>query len=252
MTQTYGTLLLLRHGESVFNAISTFTGLLDVQLTEAGERQVGVAATLIKDAGLRPDLFIRSPMVRAIRTLDLLQNELGVTGIPTETTWRLAERDYGCLTGVPKAEARARLGEEAYFTMRRTMHGRPPAASAEQIASWREPAPLQDAGPLRPGMGESLQDVVERVRPLWEGQLRERLAAGASIFIVSHGNTLRALCTTMSNLTDAETETLNIPAGHPLVYLVDGNGIVYPRLGLYLDDEAARREVAWIAAEGGT
>ncbi len=251
MDHTEGTLLLLRHGESVFNASKTFTGLLDVGLTPAGERQVGVAARLIREAGLHPDLVLRSPMRRAIRTADLLLDALGLDGVPLAASWRLSERDYGCLTGVSKSDARARHGQEAFFTWRRTMHGRPPAASADQVASWREPAPLAEAGPLRPGMGESLHDVVERVAPLWD-ELRERLARGDSVFVVSHGNTLRALCAVMTGLTDEETEHLNIPAGHPLVFRVDAAGRVHPRAGTYLDHDAASAAAERVAAEGGT
>jgi 2,3-bisphosphoglycerate-dependent phosphoglycerate mutase len=251
MDHTQGTLLLLRHGESVFNASKTFTGLLDVGLTPAGERQVGVAARLIREAGLHPDLLVRSPMLRAIRTADLLLGALGLEDVPVATSWRLSERDYGCLTGVSKADARARHGAEAFFTWRRTMHGRPPAASAEQVASWRDPAPLAGAEPLRPGMGESLHDVVQRVRPLWD-ELRETLVGGACVFVVSHGNTLRALCAVMVGLTDDETEHLNIPAGHPLVFRVDAAGRVRPRSGTYLDHDAAHEAANRVAAEGGT
>ena len=251
MDDTPGTLLLLRHGESVYNASSTFTGLLDVELTRAGERQVGVAAQLIREAGLHPDLLIRSPMLRAIRTAELLIEDLRLAGVPTQTTWRLSERDYGCLTGVSKKEARARYGEEAFFAWRRTMHGRPPAASPEQLATWSSPAPLGDVGPLHAGVGESLHDVVERVTPLWQ-ELRERLTRGSCLFVVSHGNTLRALCAAMIGLSDHETERLNIPAGHPLVFHVDANGQVHPRKGVYLDHTAAQTAAAQVAAEGGT
>lgn len=247
-----GTLLLLRHGESIYNATSTFTGLLDVGLSPAGERQLAVAAGLIARAGLRPDLVVSSPMLRARRTTELLTHHLGLGDVPIETTWRLSERDYGCLTGVPKTVAAARHGEENFFVWRRTLHGRPPAASPGQRASWVDPPPLADAGPLRPGMGESLYDVVERVRPLWEESLRDRLAAGACVFVVAHGNSLRALCAVIDQLTDREIEDLNIPAGHPLVYAVDGSGRVTPRGGRYLDDDAARAAAARVAAEGGT
>lgn len=252
MDATDGTLLLLRHGLSHFNYASTFTGLLDVGLTASGESQVGVAAALIRAAGLHPDLIVRSPMLRAIRTAGLLIGHLGLSGVPVETTWRLCERDYGCLTGVSKKAARTRYGEEAFFTWRRTMHGRPPAASPEQVQSWSVFAPVNDCGPLSLGMGESLHDVVDRVRPLWEDRLRGLLAGGACVFVISHGNTLRALCSAMAGLTDAETEDLNIPAGHPLVFRVDAAGEIHPRFGVYLDDVAAQVEVAKVAAEGGT
>lgn len=246
-----GHLVLLRHGESVFNATSTFTGLLDVGLSPAGERQVGVAAQLLRAAGLRPDVVVMSPMRRAARTAELLLGHLGVDA-PLEITWRLSERDYGCLTGVSKKVAVERHGDEAFFGWRRTLHGRPPAASPEQRASWTDPAPLPDTGPLVAGAGESLHDVVERVRPLWDEDLRARLAAGACVFVVAHGNSLRALCAVMEGLSDEEVENLNIPAGHPLLYAVDPAGRVHPRGGRYLDDDAARRDAAKVAAEGGT
>ncbi len=247
---TRGRLLLLRHGESTFNAESRFTGLLDVPLSPAGEAQVGVAAALISDAHLRPDLLVTTPMVRARRTTELLLAGLGLTGIPELVTWRLVERDYGCLTGMPKTDARALLGEEAFFTLRRTMHGRPPAVSPAQEATWPLP-PVADRGPLVPGAGESLADVVARVRPVWEETLLPALTRGDTVFVVAHGNSLRALASCMEHLTDSETEALNIPAGHPLVYAVE-NARVSPRGGTYLDAGAAARASAIVAAEGGT
>ena len=282
-------LLLLRHGESTLNASSTFTGLLDAPLSPAGEAQVGVAASLIAEAGLRPDLIVTTPMLRARRTTDLLLAGLGLTaeagvdlggpgpttrnagglpapaaGVPVVSrphpsttaaggvrevvTWRLIERDYGCLTGLAKSDARALLGEDAFFTLRRTMNGRPPAASAGQEASWPL-EPVADRGPLVPGAGESLADVVRRVRPVWADVISPALTAGEVVFVVAHGNSLRALCAVMEHLDDAETECLNIPAGHPLVYDVrDG----VPRGGRYLDHAAARDAARLVAAEGGT
>lgn len=243
-------LLLLRHGESTFNASGTFTGLLDVPLSPAGERQVAVAARLIDGAGLRPDLLISTPMLRARRTADLLLAALGLTGVPSVITWRLVERDYGCLTGMSKTDARALLGEDAFFTLRRTMAGRPPAASPSQTASWPV-APVADRGPLQPGAGESLADVVTRVRPVWTETIEPALARGDNVFVVAHGNSLRALCSIADKLTDAETEALNIPAGHPLVYRWDGHQVT-PRGGSYLDAGAAETASAIVAAEGGT
>ncbi len=245
-----GRLLLLRHGESTLNATSTFTGLLDAPLTPAGEAQVGVAASLAAAAGLRPDLLVTTPMLRARRTAELLLAGLGLVGVPEVVTWRLVERDYGCLTGMSKADARALLGEEAFFTLRRTMRGRPPAASADQAASWPL-APVADRGPLVPGSGESLADVVERSAPVWARTILPALASGADVFVVAHGNSLRALSAIMEDLDDAETERLNIPAGHPLLYAYSADGLV-PRGGRYLDAAAADEAADQVAAEGGT
>lgn len=249
MATNDGVLVLLRHGESTFNASQTFTGLLDADLTAAGEHQVGIAAHLLADADLHPTLLVTSPMLRAARTAELLFGHLGE--IPeTILTWRLVERDYGCLTRVSKADARERHGEDAFFTWRRTMHGRPPAASEAQRASWTDPPPVPDSGPLTPGCGESLADVVARVEPVWREVLVPRLRAGETVAVVSHGNTLRGLVTVMEHLSDTAAEQLNIPAGHPLVYRLASDGTLSE--GAYLDEESAAVATAAVAAEGGT
>lgn len=243
-------LLLLRHGESVFNATSTFTGLLDVPLAERGERQLEVAAGLIGAAGLRPDLIVTSPMLRARRTTDLLLGTLGLEVLPRTITWRLCERDYGSLTGMSKAKAKQVFGEGIFFAMRRTVNGRPPPATERQRATWTV-APVADSGPLVAGMGESLRDVIARVRPVWDEEVRPALEQGRSVFVIAHGNSLRALCAAMEGLDDDEVEGLNIPAGHPLVYSWQ-DGSLEPRGGRYLDDAAARTASEAIAGEGGT
>lgn len=248
-----GALILLRHGESDFNAAQIFTGLLESRLTQAGIDQVQIAARLIQACALHPDLIVTSPMLRARQTLDALGTLLPLEHLEeteTITTWRLAERDYGCLTGLGKAECRRMFGEEAFFTWRRTMHGRPPAASAEQRASWVDPPPLADSEPLVAGSGESLADVAERVRPLWAETLQPEAAAGRVILVVAHGNTLRALADIIWDMTDEEVEQLNIPAGHPLVVDVAPDGTAAP--GRYLDDDAAQSAADAVAAEGGT
>ena len=244
-----GAMIWLRHGESAFNAAQIFTGLLDPPMTEAGFAQVDEAASLIIEVDLHPDLVVTSPMLRSTQTLDRLRETIDLDGVETITSWRLAERDYGSLTGVSKAVAREQLGEEAFFRLRRTMHGRPPAATAEQRASWVDPAPAE-AGPLVAGDGESLADVIERVTPLWVDLLQPMAAAGHIVLVVGHGNTLRALAAALGIVTDAEIEALNIPAGHPLVIDVASTGEA--RMGHYLDAGAARIAAEAVAAEGGT
>ncbi|HZK05477.1 MAG TPA: 2,3-bisphosphoglycerate-dependent phosphoglycerate mutase [Actinomycetaceae bacterium] len=277
-----GTLVILRHGESTFNAAKVFTGLLDADVTEAGLAQVEEAARLMVDEGMVPDVVVTSPMLRAVRTTDRLLAELTGLGaipspaaVPRRVTWRLVERDYGVLTGVSKAESREILGEEAFFTWRRTLHGRPRAARPRQVASWTDPPPVADSGPLVAGSGESLADVIERVRPVWEQRLvpffeRSELhddGAGPSVqrrapqgarsdrgscaALIAHGNTLRALSAVIDQLEPSEVEELNIPAGHPLAYEVRG-GVAQPRGGRYLDGAAAQLAASIVAAEGGT
>ncbi|MDO5494505.1 MAG: 2,3-bisphosphoglycerate-dependent phosphoglycerate mutase [bacterium] len=266
-----GYLVILRHGESTFNAAQVFTGLLDADVTAAGLAQVVEAARLMVQAGLTPERIVTSPMLRALRTTERLIAELGSLGalpeappssgsplfpddgaspLPIHVSWRLNERDYGILTGVPKAEARERYGEDAFFTWRRTLHGRPPAATPEQAAGWTAPPPVAERGTLVPGQGESLADVIDRVTPFWEW-LAPQVESGACIGLVAHGNTLRALAAVMDGLGASEVEELNIPAGHPLVYRVHG-GLASPRGGFYLDDDAAQIAADKVAAEGGT
>ena len=240
--------MLVRHGETTFNAAQVFTGLLDAPLASSGEAQVEVAADLIRAEGLVPDLVWQSTMLRASRTTELLLGHLGIDP-EVRSTWRLVERAYGCLTNVSKHDARERFGEEAFFTWRRTLNGRPPAASPEQVAGWHDPAPVADRGPLDAGIGESLSDVMLRVEPWWTDELEPALAAGQTVFLVAHGNTLRALAALVAGMTDEQVERLNIPAGHPLVVpWSDG------RLGTarYLDSDAAHVAAAMVAAEGGT
>ncbi|MFT3874811.1 MAG: 2,3-bisphosphoglycerate-dependent phosphoglycerate mutase [Propioniciclava sp.] len=245
-----GTLMLLRHGETTFNAGQVFTGLLDAGLTPAGESQVAVAAGLITDEGLVPDVLWQSTMLRARRTTELLLGHLGLDGVPIKESWRLVERAYGCLTGVSKSDARRLHGEEAFFAWRRTMRGRPLHADPATVATWTDPGPVPERGPLDAGIGESLADVVARVEPVWHEQIRPAVqAAESTVFLVAHGNTLRALAAVMHHLPDRDVEHLNIPAGHPFVVSVTPEQVGEPR---YLDPHTAHHAAAAVAAEGGT
>lgn len=258
-----GVLVLIRHGESAFNAAQIFTGLLDVDVTQRGLLQVDRAADLLREAGLVPDEVLASSMLRALSTAERLIARLSDPDAaadassvseppPVRTTWRLAERDYGVLTGMPKAEARELVGEEAFFTLRRTRDGKPPAASPEQRASWVDPPPLADSGPLEAGMSESLADVIDRVTPVWE-ELRDALAGNDRVIaVVAHGNSLRALAAVIDDLDAGEVAELNIPVAHPLVYRVGEEGRAAPRGGEYLDPHGAEHAAELVAAEGGT
>ena len=227
-----GTLMLLRHGETTFNAAQVFTGLLDVDLAPSGEAQVAIAARLIAAEGLVPDVLWQSTMRRAQRTTELLLGHLGRPQVPVLASWRLVERAYGCFTNLAKAEARRRYGEEAFFSWRRTM-----------------PAPVPERGPLPGGAGESLADVAARVMPFWRGTIEPLLADGRTVFVVSHGNTLRALASVVFDLPDDQVEHLKIPAGHPQVVTLADGIQARPR---YLDPHTARIAADAVAAEGGT
>ncbi len=245
-----GTLTLLRHGESTYNAAQVFTGLLDVDLSPRGERQARAAGLLLAERGAIPDVVLSSPLRRARRTAVAVLAELGL-GVPLIEEWRLEERDYGVLTGVPKRTVAERYGHDAFFAWRRTLHGRPPAAEPADVARWGLVS-TRPPGLPAPGAGESLDDVIARVRPCWEEEIRGRLTAGLRVLVVAHGNSLRALCTLIDELDEDELEALNLPAGQPLQYDTTPGGRCTPRGGRYLDPQSATAGADLIAAEGGT
>lgn len=245
-----GTLVLLRHGESEFNAAQIFTGLLDVALTPRGEEQAREAGRLLRVHGLRPDLVLTSPMQRCAQTTSLVRESAGLDGVPVTRSWRLAERDYGNLTGVPKHEAKDRLGAAGYITVRRTLDGAPPPAAPEQADSWPDAYTEPGSGLPTPGSSESLRDVIGRVAPLWD-DVRDLLADARTVLVVGHGNSLRALCAVLDELSPDEVQDLNLPPGEPLVYQWASGGLA-PRGGRYLDPDDALAAAARIAHEGGT
>ena len=241
-----GELILVRHGESTFNAEQRFTGLLDVPLTAHGQEQCHEAADLLIEADLHPEVVITTPLRRAADTAAVIVERLDLAAPDVE--WRLAERDYGWLTNLPKQLVRQIFGEEAFFTWRRTIDGKPPTAPAPLVRSWGELAETPGLGPLQPGMSESLREVIERVRPAWQ-QWRPDLLAGRHVLVVAHGNSLRALCAVIDDLSDAEVEELNLPSGQPLVYRFAADGSA---TGRYLDPHTAHARASAVAAEGGT
>ena len=246
----HGTLVLLRHGESELNAAGVFTGLLDVGLSERGRDQARRAARLLAAAGILPQRVWTSPMRRAVATTEEVVRELGLDAALVAPSWRLAERDYGSLTGVPKTAARERYGPEGYVTVRRTLDGSPGPATEAERARWPvAPYVEEGSGLPEPGSGETLREVVDRVAPVWP-RLRADLEAGRTLLVVGHGNSLRGLCLVLHDLAPQEVEELNIPPGQPLVSTWS-DGALRPRGGRYLD-EAAHAEARRIAAEGGT
>lgn len=240
-----GQLVLLRHGESTYNAEQRFTGLLDVPMTTYGIQQCHEAADLLISEGIQPDLVVTTGLERAWRTAEVICQRMV---LPTaERWWRLCERDYGWLTNLPKTLVRQMFGDQAFFEWRRTIDGKPPTAPAPLVKSWGVLARTADVGPLRPGMSESLREVIERVRPAWQ-QLRAQMLAGRHVLVSAHGNSLRALCALVENLDDHQVEKLNLPSGQPMVYtFIDGQ--VSAR---YLDPSTALARAAAVAAEGGT
>ena len=211
-------LVLLRHGQSAWNLENRFTGWWDVDITDKGAAEARAAGAMLKAAGFDFDTCFTSVQTRAIKTLNIVLEEMGRLWLPVTKDWRLNERHYGGLTGLDKAETAARHGDEQVHIWRRSFDIPPPplaAGSAFDVASDRRYAGI--AVPLT----ESLKDTIARVLPYWETAIAPRLRAGERIVISAHGNSLRALVKHLSGISDADIASLEIPTGQPLVYELD-------------------------------
>jgi 2,3-bisphosphoglycerate-dependent phosphoglycerate mutase len=240
-----GTLILLRHGQSQANADGLFTGLRDAMLTVHGCDEARRAAMLIERAGLHPAAWFCSPLQRALETAKIVKTVLTSPPDHIEVDWRLAERNYGALTGKRKTDILAEYGQEQFLTWRRSVHTAPPPLTHEQfLALGNLPEWL--------GLTESLADVIARVSTLWRERIEPTLHGGNDVLVIAHGNSLRALCTVLDHLDADAVAALNIPTGHPLVYRFDDDGHPLTRGGLYLDAAAAAIAADTIAREGGT
>ena len=209
--------MLLRHGESVANARSLFTGVLNVGLTPAGERDCELAGARLRQVQFTPDLIITSWLVRGWRTAELVAEEIGYRGT-VERHWELNERNYGDLSGLEKSEVRERYGDEQFLYWRRSYAGRPPPLPAATVTLWRSLPPFDHLPSQALVPTESLADVVQRIRPWWQGALAPTLAAGRDVLVVAHGNSLRALCAVIDTLDEDELAALNLPNARPLLY----------------------------------
>ncbi len=243
-------LVLLRHGQSTANAGDTFSGWMDVALTARGEREALRAAELLASAGFVPGVVHTSLLRRSTHTAELVLAALDRSWLPVARSWRLNERHYGALQGRRRADVLAEVGEETFMRWRRSYDERPPVedrhASAELQADARYRLLPTNALPN----AESLADVARRVLPYWQDIVAADVAAGRVPLVVAHGNSLRALCMILDQLSPAEVEGLNIPTGVPLVYDLDGQWRPRVRGGVYLDPEAAAVGATEVAAQG--
>ncbi|MCX7960747.1 MAG: 2,3-diphosphoglycerate-dependent phosphoglycerate mutase [Burkholderiales bacterium] len=242
-------LVLLRHGESVWNRENRFTGWTDVALSPAGAEEARAAGRLLAADGWLFDLAFTSVLKRAIHTLDLVLETLDQCWIPVVKDWRLNERHYGALQGLDKAETAARYGEAQVLAWRRSYDTPPPALdAADPRAPWHD---RRYAGIPRERLplAESLKDTVARVLPCWHEAIAPQVRAGRSVLVAAHGNSLRALVKYLDGMSEADVVGLNIPTGVPLVYELDA--ALRPLARRYLGDadEVARR-IAAVAAQG--
>jgi 2,3-bisphosphoglycerate-dependent phosphoglycerate mutase len=209
------TLVLIRHGQSAWNLENRFTGWWDVDVTEKGVEEARAAGRLLKEKGLDFDQCYTSVQSRAIKTLNLVLEEMGRLWLPVEKDWRLNERHYGGLTGLNKAETAAKHGDAQVKIWRRSFDIPPPVLEAG--SEFDLAADRRYAGIPIPST-ESLKDTIARVLPYWESTIAPDLKAGKRVVISAHGNSLRALVKHLSNIPDDEITELEIPTGQPIVY----------------------------------
>jgi 2,3-bisphosphoglycerate-dependent phosphoglycerate mutase len=242
-------IVLLRHGESIWNKENLFTGWTDVDLSDQGTVEARRSGELLKAGGFTFDLAFTSVLKRAIRTLWITLDELDLMWIPVVHSWRLNERHYGALQGLNKAQTAAKYGDEQVLVWRRSYDTSPP--------------PLEEADPRFPGrdpryrtlskaelpLTECLKDTVARFLPYWHQTIVPAIQSGKKIIIAAHGNSLRALVKYLDNISDQEIVSLNIPTGVPLVYELDA--ALKPIKNYYLGDpDEVARAAAVVAAQG--
>jgi len=244
------TLVLLRHGESEWNAKGLFTGWVDVGLSEVGKQEAVHGGRLLAESGQRPDVVHTSVLTRAIQTANLGLEEAGLLWLPTRRSWRLNERHYGALQGKDKAATRREFGDEQFMLWRRSYDVPPPPIPDDDPLSQADDPRYAGLPPeLRPRT-ECLKDVVARMLPYWYDAVVPDLVAGQTVLIVAHGNSLRALVKHLDGISDAAIAELNIPTGIPLVYELDDAFRPAVPGGRYLDPEAAAEAAEAVKNQG--
>ena len=242
------TLVLLRHGESVWNQENRFTGWEDVDLAPEGEQEARHAGSLFRQANLFPDVVHTSLLKRAIRTANIALTAADRHWIPVRRNWRLNERHYGDLQGRNKAETLSQFGEEQFMIWRRSFDTPPPPVSRESKYHPANDARYRDLAPEQLPATEALSHVLERMLPYWYDAIVPDLRAGHVTLVAAHGNSLRALVMHLRGLTTDEVVALNIPTGIPLRIELDD--ALQPLSVAYLDPRAAEAAAAKVANQG--
>ncbi|HEY2831581.1 MAG TPA: phosphoglyceromutase [Sporichthyaceae bacterium] len=249
-TDTTYRLLLLRHGQSEWNAKNLFTGWVDVDINAKGEAEAAHGGRLMAERDLRPDVVHTSLLRRAIRTAELALHAADRHWIPVRRSWRLNERHYGALQGKDKKATLEQFGEEQFLRWRRSYDTPPPPLpDGDEFSQVGDPryAALPDEIVPRT---ECLADVVRRMLPYWYDDIVPDLRAGGLVLVVAHGNSLRALVKHLDGMSDAAVVGLNVPTGIPLYYRLDASLRPIVSGGEYLDPKAAADAAAAVAAQG--
>ena len=245
-----GTLVLLRHGESDWNAKGLFTGWVDVGLAAKGRQEAEAAGRMLTDAGITPDIVHTSVLTRAIQTANAALESAGLSWLPVKRSWRLNERHYGALQGKDKAQTREEFGDEQFMLWRRSYDvPPPPIADDDPLSQASDPRYATLPPELRP-RSECLRDVVQRMLPYWYDAIVPDLAAGKIVLVVAHGNSLRGLVKHLDGISDADIAALNIPTGIPLLYELDASFVPEIKGGRYLDPEAAAAAAEAVKNQG--
>ncbi len=242
-------LVLLRHGESIWNKENRFTGWADVDLSEKGIQEAKQAGNILKQNGFSFDVAFSSVLKRAIRTLWIVQDEMNFMWIPVNISWRLNERYYGALQGLNKAETAAKYGEEQVLKWRRSYDIRPPALEKTDERFPGNDPRYKDLDNKDVPLTECLKDTVKRFLPYWHEVIAPLIRAGKRVIISAHGNSIRALVKYLDNISDIDIADLNIPTGIPLIYELDES--LKPVKHYYLGDpDEIKRATEAVARQG--
>ena len=241
--------VLLRHGESIWNKENRFTGWTDVDLSEKGIQEAKEAAILLKEGGYTFDIAYTSVLRRGIKTLWIVLDDMDLMWIPVYRSWRLNERHYGALQGYFKSEMAKEIGEEQVLIWRRSYDVPPPALKTSDPRYPGNEKKYADLSSDELPLSECLKDTVARVLPYWHEIIIPTIKSGKKVLISAHGNSLRALVKYLDNMPDEEVVKLNIPTGVPLIYELDDD--LKPITHYYLGDaEQIAQAIEAVAAQG--
>ena len=216
-------LVMIRHGQSQWNLENRFTGWKDVDLSEQGVQGAKKAGEDLKKDGFVFDIAYTSFQKRAIKTLNLVLEEIDELHIPVVKSWRLNERHYGALQGLNKAETAKKYGDEQVHIWRRSFDVPPPALEDDDERNVKFDAKYKDLDPKDMPKGESLKDTINRVMPFWESDISKSIKDGKNVIIAAHGNSLRALIKYLLEIDNEKILDLNLPTGVPLIFEIDEN-----------------------------
>ena len=242
-------LVLIRHGESIWNKENRFTGWTDVDLSETGVQEAMEAGKVLKNAGYHFEVAYTSYLTRAIRTLWLIQQEMDLLWIPVYKSWRLNEKHYGLLQGLNKSEMAEQYGEEQVLIWRRSYDIAPPPIEDNDPRHPRFDHRYADLAPMDIPATESLKDTINRIVPYWTEEMSGKLRQHKQLLVAAHGNSLRGIVKYLKKMTDQEILGFNLPTGVPLIYEMDEQFNVVN--DYYLGDpEAIRLKIEKVANQG--